>query len=126
MQSLTLTDKELTVLITDIVTRAAKELEGCAETACFGDALARELESCEVPFERGVWVPERLAGLALNCGEVLDFLIENKVALVISHSFGNEHEAEARLVHTMRLLGVEEGLLVAVDSGCQVELRRVQ
>jgi hypothetical protein len=126
MIAIKLSDKELHVLVSEIIERASKQLEGCVDDTCFGDTLARELQLCECPFERGVWVPERLGGLALNCGQVLDFLINGNLALVISHSFGNENEAEARLLYAMRLLGLQEGLLVAVDSGCTAQVRRVQ
>lgn len=118
--------KTLQATVTEIVQHAAAPQEDCDGEHCFGDALAKALNTIGIAFERGVWVPERQGGMALNCGQIMDFVLENSLALVISQSFGNEHEAEARLIHGMRLLGLHEGLFVAVDSTGAVEVRHVE
>lgn len=74
------------------------------------DALAHELELCEMPLERNVWVPKRYKNLVLNFGDIVDLAVDGRLALVINPRHGCAGEQEARLAECLCRLQFPAGL----------------
>jgi len=98
------------------VHEAARKARKTPSLAAFRDALADTLARHELGFERQVWLPEHWAGMELNCGDLFDFVVEGRVAVVLAKSARELLDREKRLAEGLDRAGLEAGLVVWLDA----------
>ncbi|MBI2435936.1 MAG: GxxExxY protein [Candidatus Hydrogenedentes bacterium] len=76
------------------------------------DALCRELELREIPFEREVWMAEELHGLPLNVGYAVDIVVDGKIVVDVMAARRITRDDEGRLLALLSLSGLHFGYCV--------------
>jgi GxxExxY protein len=84
---------------------------GLLESA-YGDCLASEMRGAGLRFERGVPVPLKYKEVELGRVYVADFVVERSLLLEIKSVTRTVKVHESQILTYMRLLKVQEGLLI--------------
>jgi len=95
---------------------AARNTDRRADMAVFQSKMAAALRKRELSFQRQVWIPEHWAGMELNCGDLFDFEVEGKVAVVLASSARELLEREKRLGEALCRTGLAAGIVVWLDT----------
>ena len=98
------------------VHEAAKNSRKSTDMVAFRNELAASLERRELPFQRQVWMPEHWAGMELNCGDIFDFEIDGKVAVVLAQTARELLDREKRLAEALERTGLASGLVVWLET----------
>lgn len=83
-----------------------------AEKPAYARALCAELVAREIPFACDVWIAERYKALPLNCGHVVDFLVDGQLILNIEATPRRLEGCAKDLMAQTRLKGCTKGFWI--------------
>lgn len=93
------------------------ELGMDAEREAYMDRLAAVLREKGREVKRSVWIAERYKGFRLSCGYRLDFVVDDKVAVLVLAAPDIEMQDETGLLQSLRLGELRAGLLINFHAG---------
>ena len=103
---------ELTHSIIGACIEVHRELGAGLLESAYEECLCQELRLRGIPFERQVQVPVNYKGCRLDCGYVVDLIVDGKVLLELKAVEQIHPVFEAQLLTYLRLTKLRVGLLV--------------
>jgi GxxExxY protein len=88
---------------------------GLLESA-YQRCLEHELELRRIPFRRQVELPVNYKGVQLDCGYIMDLVIDGKIVLELKAVEALNEVHEAQLMTYLRLSGIKIGFLLNFNS----------
>ena len=107
---------ELTHSIIGACIEVHRELGAGLLESAYEECLCHELSLRQIPFERQVALPVRYKGCRLDCGYVIDLIVDRKVLLELKSVEQLNPIFEAQLLTYLRLANLRVGLLVNFNT----------
>jgi len=98
--------------VLDAARRVHEEHGPSQDKAACLEHLCHELELREIPCAKGIWQPEKYAGIDLNVGNVLDLVVDGSLIVMVAAQARVRHEDELQLGHLLCLSGHRAALLL--------------